>query len=138
MNHIKLFENWEDSNDQSFINKINLGLEDRSPLEKVRYLLAIEFKDRDLRNSHPQGFEFIKELLNELVPQLSQDDIDNGFNFTERMYLRNMMNRINKPSESSEDERIADLLGKFKSGEITQEEAIDQIKAGFGKTTYMY
>lgn len=135
MNHIKLFENWEDSNDQSFINKINLGLEDRSPLEKVKYLLAIEFKDRDLRNSHPQGFEFIKELLNELTPQLTQDDMD-SLNFTERMYLRNTIQRMNEPTEASEEDKIAELLGRFKTGEISQEEAIEKIKLGFKRTAH--
>jgi hypothetical protein len=137
MKHVKLFERFQDQDDQTFMNQVSTELESKDTVEGVRFLLSLEFGDRDLKNNHPGRYEFIKELLNELTPQLTQDDMD-SLNFTERMYLRNTIQRMNEPTEASEEDKIAELLGRFKTGEISQEEAIEKIKLGFKRTAQAY
>jgi hypothetical protein len=137
MKHVKLFERFQDQDDQAFMNQVSTELESKNTVEGVRFLLSLEFSDRELKNNHPDRYEFIKKLLNELTPQLTQDDID-SLNFTERMYLRNTIQRMNEPTEASEEDKIAELLGRFKMGEISQEEAIEKIKLGFKRTTHIY
>jgi len=137
MKHVKLFERFQDQDDQTFMNQVSTELESKDTVEGVRFLLSLEFGDRDLKNNHPGRYEFIKELLNELTPQLTQDDMD-SLNFTERMYLRNAIQRMNEPTEASEEDKIAELLGRFKTGEISQEEAIEKIKLGFKRTAQAY
>ena len=137
MKHVKLFERFQDQDDQTFMNQVSTELESKDTVEGVRFLLSLEFRDRDLKNNHPGRYEFIKELLNELTPQLTQDDMD-SLNFTERMYLRNTIQRMNEPTEASEEDKIAELLGRFKTGEISQEEAIEKIKLGFKRTAQAY
>jgi hypothetical protein len=137
MKHVKLFERFQDQDDQAFMNQVSTELESKNTVEGVRFLLSLEFSDRELKNNHPDRYEFIKKLLNELTPQLTQDDID-SLNFTERMYLRNTIQRMNEPTEASEEDKIAELLVRFKMGEISQEEAIEKIKLGFKRTTHVY
>jgi len=95
MKHVKLFERFQDQDDQTFMNQVSTELESKDTVEGVRFLLSLEFGDRDLKNNHPGRYEFIKELLNELTPQLTQDDMD-SLNFTERMYLRNAIQRMDR------------------------------------------